>query len=136
MLIDAWSFVIKKWPDARLMLIGDGPERDALKNRAKSAGSTIIFHGEAPNPTLLLRDCDLFVLPSREEGMSIALLEAMALGMPIVASDIPGNRRLIASEVHGRLAPPDSPEAFAAAIVSQWENRARAWKWPGRQGNG
>jgi glycosyltransferase involved in cell wall biosynthesis len=75
----------------------------------------------------MLRDCDLFVLPSREEGMSIALLEAMALGIPLVASSIPGNRRIVADFKHGRLAPPDDPQALARVVVEQWTNFDRAF---------
>ena len=58
-----------------------------------------------PDATAALREADLFVLPSREEGMSIALLEAMALGIPLVASSIPGNCRLVSDFQHGRLVP-------------------------------
>ena len=53
--------------------------------------------------------------------MSIALLEAMALGIPLVASSIPGNRRLIGDFKHGRLAPPDDPEGLARVIIEQWD---------------
>ena len=59
--------------------------------------------------------------------MSIALLEAMALGIPLVASAIPGNRRLVSRLKHGRLAPPGDPEALARAIVDQWADFDRAF---------
>jgi glycosyltransferase involved in cell wall biosynthesis len=58
--------------------------------------------------------------------MSIALLEAMALGIPLVASSIPGNRRLVSDFEHGRLAPPDDPKALARVIVEQWNDFDRA----------
>jgi glycosyltransferase involved in cell wall biosynthesis len=77
--------------------------------------------------TLALRAADLFVLPSKEEGMSIALLEAMGLGIPLVASSIPGNRRLVTDFKHGRLAPPADPQALARIITEQWENVDRAF---------
>ena len=83
--------------------------------------------GAAADPTEALRGADLFVLPSREEGMSIALLEAMALGIPLVASSIPGNRRLVSDFKHGRLAPPDDPEGLARVIIEQWDNFDRAF---------
>ena len=76
--------------------------------------------GARADATAALRDADLFVLPSREEGMSIALLEAMALGIPVVASSIPGNRRLVADFKHGRLASADDPEELARVINEQW----------------
>ena len=121
-LIDAWPIVLDRIPGARLLLIGDGPERPALEARAAGLGlseSHITFEGACADPMSLLRACGLFVLPSREEGMSIALLEAMALGIPIVASDIPGNRRLITDGIHGRLAPPGDAMALACAILAQ-----------------
>lgn len=58
--------------------------------------------------------------------MSIALLEAMAVGIPIVATAIPGNRRLIEHLTHGRLAPPRDPLALAGAILDQWADFDRA----------
>jgi len=82
--------------------------------------------GASPDPGPLLRAADLFVLPSHEEGMSIALLEAMALGVPLVASAIPGNRTLVTDGEHGRLAPPGDPEALAAAVLDQWADSDRA----------
>ena len=58
--------------------------------------------------------------------MSIALLEAMALGIPVVATSIPGNQRLIVDREHGLLVRPDDPESLARAIIAQWENLDRA----------
>lgn len=122
-LLDAWRIVLNNHRGSSLLLIGDGPERSKLEAKAKSLkfdGGTIQFLGTIADPSHWLGTSDLFVLPSKEEGMSIALLEAMARGIPIVASDIPGNRRLISHQVHGRLASPDQPMALAAAILAQW----------------
>jgi glycosyltransferase involved in cell wall biosynthesis len=132
-LIDAWPAVRAAHPEARLILIGEGPERPDLEARVAARGLTlgpgqaIEMPGAAPDATAALRDADLFVLPSREEGMSIALLEAMALGVPIVASSIPGNRRLIGDFKHGRLAPPDDREGLARIINEQLANFDRAF---------
>jgi glycosyltransferase involved in cell wall biosynthesis len=132
-LIDAWPAVRAAHPGARLVLIGEGPERPALEARARALGlalgpgQAVELPGPAADVTAALRDADLFVLPSREEGMSIALLEAMALGIPLVASSIPGNRRIVADFKHGRLAPPDDPQALARVIVEQWTNFDRAF---------
>ncbi len=89
-------------------------------------GRAVEFSGAVASPTDALRNADLFVLPSREEGMSIALLEAMALGIPLVASSIAGNERLVDDFAHGRLVPPDEPARLARAIIDQWENPDRA----------
>ncbi|MGB0069489.1 MAG: glycosyltransferase, partial [Isosphaeraceae bacterium] len=132
-LIDAWPAVRTAHPGARLTLIGEGPERPALEVQARSLGLTlgpdqaVEIPGAVADVTAALRDADLFVLPSKEEGMSIALLEAMALGIPLVASSIPGNRRLVSDFKHGRLAPPEDPQALARVIVEQWENFDRAF---------
>jgi glycosyltransferase involved in cell wall biosynthesis len=127
-LIDAWPIVLESYPSARLTLVGDGPERPALEARRDrlGLGSTIEFSGPSDDPTPLLRASDLFVLPSREEGMSIALLEAMALGMPVVASSIPGNRRLVADFRQGRLFPVNNPRLLALTILDQWADFDRA----------
>jgi glycosyltransferase involved in cell wall biosynthesis len=128
-LLDAWPAVVAAFPKARLTLIGEGPERPSLKARVSRLGlaDAVELPGATDDPTRALRAADLFVLPSREEGMSIALLEAMALGLPLVATSIPGNRRLVQDFKHGRLVPPDDPAAFARAVIDQWSNFDRAF---------
>jgi glycogen synthase len=123
-LIDAWPAVLSEYPGARLTLVGEGPERPALADRIErlGLGEAIVLAGAQADPESTLRAADLFVLPSREEGMSIALLEAMALGLPVVASAIPGNLGLVTDGVHGRLVPPSDPAALAAVIRDQWSN--------------
>jgi glycosyltransferase involved in cell wall biosynthesis len=133
-LIDAWPLVRMARPDARLILIGEGPQRQELEAQVRSLGmtlgcdQTVEIPGVSADVTADLRDADLFVLPSKEEGMSIALLEAMALGIPLVASSISGNRRLVSDFKHGRLAPLDDPRALARVILEQWENFDRAFQ--------
>jgi glycosyltransferase involved in cell wall biosynthesis len=128
-LIESWPIVRRSFPRAHLTIHGEGPEGPTLEAGVGKLGlgDAITFAGPTPDPTAALRDADLFVLPSREEGMSIALLEAMALGIPIVASSIPGNRRLISDFKDGRLAPADDPEGLARVIVEQWSEFDRAF---------
>jgi glycosyltransferase involved in cell wall biosynthesis len=131
-LITAWPRVRARFPAAQLALVGEGPHRAALEGLAGSLGlplgpsGAIELPGSSPDSMGALRGADLFVLPSREEGMSIALLEAMALGIPVVATSIDGNQRLIDDRENGLLVPPDDPESLASAIIEQWENIDRA----------
>ncbi|WP_169978011.1 glycosyltransferase family 4 protein [Tautonia rosea] len=128
-LIEAWPIVRKTFPNAHLILYGDGPEGPSLWAGVGKLGQgdVIDLPGPTSDPTAALREADLFVLPSREEGMSVALLEAMALGIPLVASSIPGNRKLISDFKDGRLAPVDDPEGLARVIVEQWSEFDRAF---------
>ena len=132
-LIAAWTLVRAKYLDARLILIGEGPLRPVLEARVKALGmglgpgQAIEMPGAAADASETLRGVDLFILPSREEGMSIALLEAMALGVPVIASSIAGNRRLVGDFKHGRLAPPDDSEGLARVVIDQWDNFDRAF---------
>jgi glycosyltransferase involved in cell wall biosynthesis len=127
-LLDAWPIVRSEHPAAVLTLIGEGPERPSLERQVDRLGlrGAVALPGATADVEARLREADLFVLPSREEGMSIALLEAMALGMPLVASSIPGNRRLVSDFKHGRLARVEDPPSLARAILDQWSNLDRA----------
>jgi glycosyltransferase involved in cell wall biosynthesis len=131
-LFDAWPAVRGTYPDAQLIVYGEGPQRPLLEDQARrlalalGRGQAVDLAGITAEPREVLRGADLFVLPSREEGMSIALLEAMALGIPLVASSIPGNRQLVSDFDQGRLVPPDDPERLAQAIVEQWGDFDRA----------
>ena len=101
----------------RLVIIGDGPERSALENqRARMAKKDAVrFVGQRPAAHKLLSACDLFVLPSRKEGSPFAILEALAAGLPIVATDVGGVRDTVGSA--GTIVPPENPEALAVAIA-------------------
>lgn len=89
----------------RLLLIGDGPERAGLERLAArlGLGSRVAFCGHRDDVPQLLEQVDVFVLPSLSEGMSNTLLEAMAAGLPVVASDVGGNRELIEPDRTGML---------------------------------
>ena len=131
-LIKAWPIVRASYPGASLTLIGEGPQRRRLEDQTIALGLTVGPGGAVDLPgatvdtTLALRNTDLFILPSREEGMSIALLEAMALGVPLVASSIPGNQRLVSDFKCGRLFPSDDAVRLAQVIIEQWDDFDRA----------
>jgi glycosyltransferase involved in cell wall biosynthesis len=101
------------------LLLGDGPARaelEALARRLRVA-DRVKFLGYRRDVASLLGAADLFAFPSRVEGMPIALMEAMWMGLPIVASDIPANRETLAAGKYGRLVPPTQPKALAEAIA-------------------
>ncbi len=99
-------------------LVGDGPHRPVLESLATSLDleNRITFTGEVADVGPHLAEGDIFVLPSAAEGLSNSLLEAMAAGLPVIVSDLPGNRVLVEDGVEGFLVDPGDESALAAAI--------------------
>jgi glycosyltransferase involved in cell wall biosynthesis len=118
-LLDAMARVGREHPRVQLCVVGDGPLRSTLQEHARSVGlnGAARFLGTVPEAWRLLPHFDIFVLPSRWEGMSNGLLEAMAAGRPIVATAVGGNPELITDGETGLLVPPEDPAALAAAIA-------------------
>jgi glycosyltransferase involved in cell wall biosynthesis len=118
-LIDAWPAVVGA-TSAHLVLVGQGPERERLEQKAKRLGvaASVQFRGAVADPADLLREADVFVLPSVAEGMSNSLLEAMATGLPCVASDIGGNQDLLGPGGTGVLVAGGSPEHWAETLIA------------------
>jgi L-malate glycosyltransferase len=121
-LLDAWPRIASE-TKARLVLVGDGPERRRLEGKARAMGIAehVTFEGAVEDVAEALRSADIFVLPSVAEGMSNSLLEAMATGLPCVASDIGGNRDLLEPNDRGSagvLVAQSTPEAWADAILT------------------
>jgi glycosyltransferase involved in cell wall biosynthesis len=121
LLLHAWPLVQQRAPDAQLLIAGDGdPEYvRALRARAERAGGTVRFLGyvEGEAKRKLLADADLFVLPSLHENFGIAVLEAIASGLPVVVTPEVQLSHFIEEHSLG-LVTQRSPEALAGAIVS------------------
>ncbi|MCA9060131.1 MAG: glycosyltransferase [Planctomycetaceae bacterium] len=102
-LIWAFQLLHQVVDGVRLVLIGDGPDRDSLAMFARNmhCRDKIIFAGHRSDARRLLSGLDVFALPSAFEGMSNSLMEAMAAGIPVVASDIPANCELVEHDVTG-----------------------------------
>ncbi|MEC7565647.1 MAG: glycosyltransferase family 4 protein [Planctomycetota bacterium] len=117
-LVAAWNDVSNQIPNSQLWLVGEGPDREQLYEKIQSLGlvGKIIMPGAFDDVTDLLVAADVFVLPSYMEGLSLSLLEAMAYSLPVVASDIAGNRQLIEDGIHGSLVPVKSIQPLADAI--------------------
>ncbi len=117
-LLDAASLVKRTHPNCQFLIVGDGRDRVALEKRAEQLGlaSTTHFTGLRSDVPNLLAAATLFVLPSRWEGMANALLEAMACGLPVVATAVEGSSELILSGETGLLVPAGTSVELAAAI--------------------
>jgi len=130
-LVAAWPAVLARHRQARLWLVGEGPLRDVLREQidAASLGGRVILTGAFDQVDGLLAAADVFVLPSHQEGLSVSLLEAMASGLPVVATDIPGNRQLVGDNQCGLLVPlEDDPQPLAGAIVRLLDDAAMSSK--------
>jgi glycosyltransferase involved in cell wall biosynthesis len=108
-------------PEAALAVIGHGPEREALEAAAAEAGVRLL--GWRPDAGRDIAAFDVLVLPSRYEGLSLTAIEALAAGVPIVASDVPGLREAVGES--GVLVPPEDPAALAAAVAGLLRDESR-----------
>lgn len=117
-LLEAFAAVCVRMPEARLALVGEGPTEAALRGRAGVLGvlDRVHFLGPRGDVPELLRAFDLAVLASHSEGLSNALLEAMASGLPTVATAVGGNPELLEDGALGLLVPPHDAAAMAAAL--------------------
>lgn len=135
-LIRAFRLVRERLPDTALVLIGDGPLRAGLETLAQAEGiaDRVFFLGDRNDIHALLRGLDLFVMSSVTEGYSIALLEACASALPIVATRVGGNAEIVRDGVNGTLVAAGEPAALAAAMseILGDEERARAMGQAGR----
>ncbi|THF61631.1 TIGR03088 family PEP-CTERM/XrtA system glycosyltransferase [Pseudothauera rhizosphaerae] len=110
----------------RLVIVGDGPLRGAVEDEIRAAGlaDRVWLAGERSDVPEAMRALDVFVLPSRAEGISNTILEAMASGLPVVATDVGGNGELVVADETGRLVPPAAPDALARELCAYARNAA------------
>jgi L-malate glycosyltransferase len=127
-LMDAAVHVLRRFPDARFELVGGGPELEALLARADARRMThaFTFLGHRDDVPARLADADIFVLPSRSEAFPNAVLEAMAAGLPIVASAVGGILELIDDNRTGLLVPAGDSAALADRLCRLMERRTLA----------
>ena len=117
-LIGAVSQLREKIPHLRLVIAGDGPERPKLETQVRASGleKAVTFSGWIDDVASQLSNWDLYVQPSLAEGLGISVLEAMAAGIPIVASDVGGLKEVIDDGATGFLVPPRDIGALAERI--------------------
>jgi glycosyltransferase involved in cell wall biosynthesis len=126
---------------ARFVAVGEGPSRAKIEaeHRHLALGDRFILAGYRRQPAGILAACDVFVLASAFEGLSLALLEAQALGLPVVASDVGGIPECVTDGVEGLLVPPDRPDLLAralAALIGDPERRAAMGRAARRRASG
>lgn len=123
-LIDALSNVLERFPTTSFVVAGDGPDRGPLEARAKARGVDRALHlvGAVDGPTPLMTGIDLFVSASWAESFPLNVLEAMAFGLPVIATDVGGTREAVDDGRTGFLVPPRDANALASAIMKMLDD--------------
>lgn len=129
-LLDAFAQLLPRFPDAVLVLVGDGPDREKLASQVGHLGiaAQVRFAGRQTIAEVLqwLQVSDVFALVSSNEGFPCSLVEAMSVGLPAVVSDIPANRQLIEEGNQGFCVPVGDEAAITAALAKLLADPARA----------
>lgn len=115
-LLDAWGLLAERFPDGELLLVGDGPRRSDLERQASETGGRVVLAGHVDDVWGCLATATLFVLPSSVEPLGISVLEAMAAGVPVIATAVGGVPEIVEHERTGLLVPPGNASALASAI--------------------
>ena len=134
-LLNAVKSVLTHVPDFRLRIVGDGPERATIERTidALNLQNHVELVGERHDIPDLLAEAGFFVSSTRSEGLSLTLLEAMAIGLPIVTTSVGGNPEIVVEGQTGRLVPDNDPAALARAILQMCHQRD-TWTVMGRLG--
>jgi glycosyltransferase involved in cell wall biosynthesis len=114
-------------PEWSLVILGEGEERNDLESMREALGleGRVEFRGRVKEPATILRQADLFVMSSRFEGFPLALIEAMACGLPVISTDCPtGPSEIIRNEIDGLLITPNNVEVLANAMDRLMANQS------------
>ncbi len=127
-LLTAVPDVLLHCPQAHFVLVGTGALEEDLREQARALGiaGRVTFAGPRADAIEVLKTFDLFVAPSRWEGLPTVVLEAIAAQVPVIATRVSGNVELIEDQVSGLLAPPEEPAALAGAIVMSAARKPQA----------
>jgi len=119
-LVRAMPAIVRRYPGVRFVLVGDGPARAGIEALVASLGLTpaVVFTGQVVGGARAMRESDVVVLPSLSEGLGVALLEALAIGTPVVASRTGGIPEVLGEQEAGLLVTPGDPDALADAILA------------------
>ncbi|MFW9880028.1 MAG: glycosyltransferase [Candidatus Thorarchaeota archaeon] len=128
MLLRALKSVIVKHHNVKMLIVGDGTLRKVLENISQNLGvaKNVIFWGETDNVFEVSKIFDVFALSSKNEGISLTILEAMAQGIPVVATDVGGNREIVIHNETGFLVPLNDVETFSQSIIDLLIHKEKA----------
>lgn len=132
--VEAFGRLAAERPDVRLIVAGDGPERAAVDALPAGARARVRLLGAVPNAELhpIEAACDVYLGPAiGGESFGVVLIEAMAAGLPVVASDIPGYDEVVTDDVDGLLVPPSDAAALAGAAAAVLDDPERAARLAG-----
>lgn len=133
-LLEAFARVLDLHPEVYLLLVGDGPLDTKLRAYADTLGIAphVVFAGSQGNIETIFASLDLFVSSSLWEGLSTVILESMAAGTPVVATNIAGTREIVRDKQNGWLVPAANPIALADAIDEALVNKTARERFAGR----
>jgi glycosyltransferase involved in cell wall biosynthesis len=118
-LLEALALAVKKVPGLLLMIVGTGPDRAMLEEKCRelALGNNVVFTGFRRDVPAILASLDFLVLPSLSEGLSLTIMEGMAMKKPVLATAVGGTPEIISHQVDGYLVPPADADALAAGIL-------------------
>lgn len=127
-LIEAMRMVVAQFPQAKLLIVGEGRLERKLKEMVREfkLSENVVFYPVVNQSSDMLSLFDIFVMPSRQEGLGLSVMEAQAAGLPVVASKVGGLPSLIEDGRTGLLVPPDNPNVLAEAILLLLRNKDKA----------
>jgi glycosyltransferase involved in cell wall biosynthesis len=127
-LIEAFDQFSKKVTEGKLLIIGEGPEREALENMIRDRGLSgkVLLPGYRDQAWRYLHNCRVFVLSSLTEGLPITLLEAMQVGVPVITTAVGGIPQVIKSSITGRLVPSKDPMLLSESIFETYNENKEA----------
>jgi len=121
-LLDAMPHLLHKYPEALLLVGGGGEEQEALERQARALGiaDRVVFVGPVQDPRDFYRRLDVFVLPSLDEAFGLVVLEAMAMGLPVIGTRVGGVPEVLTHGVNGWLVEPGDSAVLAAGLRTLW----------------
>ncbi|MDD5432866.1 MAG: glycosyltransferase family 4 protein [Candidatus Omnitrophica bacterium] len=129
-LIEAMKLVVERFPETQLLVAGEGKTKNELLAQVEKLGlkQNVYFIDEVSDTNVVLSIMDIFVMPSINEGLGLALMEAMAKGLPVIGSNVGGIKTLLQNGANGVLFEPKDTSALAEAIIDLLKDKGKREK--------